>query len=406
MSSETTAPQSNRNSSGGKPAAPQNRTTVLHLAGNLELGAQSREIVDLSIQTHRSGWRPLIASAGGALVLEAERGAVRHTRLPLQTKSLFRAWRNRVKLERLIDKERPVLLHAHGVEVVALASKLALRKNLPLLIDLLEPLAVMPKQRKLLQLAAARGARFRVPSTFMAHHLRNDLKLETEHLYHVAPGVDLQWYEAVRVTPERINKLHQSWRIPEQATVLVMATPLATGYGHQTLLEALTSFTHTDIYAVLIGDDKTSPGMRAKIEKIVADSGLEGRVIMPESCTDWPAACWLASIITATNVMPRGQAPELLAAQAIGRPVIVTDCGANAELVKQNETAWVIPTDDRDALINALREALAMSPARRIDLALATRDFIGEHFPMEKWRDSIFGIYDAMLAQPTLAAAA
>ncbi len=406
MSSQTTAPQSNRNSSGGKPAAPQNRTTVLHLAGHLELGAQSREVVDLSIQTHRSGWRPLIASSGGALVLEAERCAVRHTRLPLMTKSFFKSWRNRVKLEKLIERERPVLLHAHGYEVIAVASKLAMRKNLPLLIDLIEPTPVTPKRRKLLQLAAARGARFRVPSAFMAHHLRNDLKLETEHLYHVPPGVDLQWFEAARVTPERASKLQQSWRLPEQATVLVTATPLATGYGHNALLDALTSFTNTDIYAVLIGDDLAAPGTRDKIEKMVADKGLEGRVIMPETCLDWPAACWLASIITATNVIPRGQAPELLAAQAIGRPVIVTDCGANAELVKKNETAWVIPPDDHEALVNALSEALAMSPARRIDLALATRDFVAEQFPMESWRDSIFGIYDSMLAPPPLAVAA
>jgi glycosyltransferase involved in cell wall biosynthesis len=135
----------------------------------------------------------------------------------------------------------------------------------------------------------------------------------------------------------------------------------------------------------------------------VIASGLEGKVIMPETCADWPAACWLASLIVATNAIPRGQAPELLAAQAIGRPVIVTTCGANAEMVKDGETAWVIPPDDKDALVAALSEALAMSAARRIDLALRTRDFVGNFFPMETWRDSIFELYDAMLAQPMIA---
>lgn len=406
MSTQTTSPHSSRNGPIGKPVASPNRTTILHLAGDLELNALSREIVDLSIQTHRAGWRPLVASSGGALVLEAERSAVRHTRLPLQTKSAFRSWRNRVKLEKLIERERPVLLHAHGYDVIAVASKLSVRRNLPLLIDLTEPAAVTPKQRKILQLAATRGAYFRVPSSFMLNHLKEDFKIETEHLHLVRPGIDLQWYEAVRVTPERINKLQQSWRLPEQSTVLVMATPLATGYGHAALLEALKAFTNTDIYAVLIGNDETSPGMRDRIEKMVAEKGLEGRIIMPETCTDWPAACWLASIITATNAVPRGQAPELLAAQAIGRPVIVTDCGANAELVKPNETAWVVPPDNHEALVAALQEAMAMSPAHRIDLALATRDFVDENFPMEAWRDAIFGLYDAMLLRPARAVAA
>ena len=399
--------QPTRNQSNRRPAtAPEHRTTILHLAGDLELGAQSRELVDLTVQTHRSGWRPLVASAGGALVLEAERSAVRHTRLPLKTKSFFRKWRNRVRLEKLIEKEHPVLIHAHGYDVIALATKLAVRKGLPLLIDLTEPAPVTPRQTKILHHAAAKGAHFRAPTNFMIKHLREDFKLQTERLHHIWPGIDLQWYEAVRVTPERINQLHRTWRLPEQSTVIIMATPMATGYGHKALLEALTAFENLDIYAILIGDDKASPGTRQEIEKMVEAKGLEGKIIMPEACLDWPAACWLASIIMATNAIPRGQGPELLAAQAIGRPVIVTDCGANAELVKKDETAWVVPPDDTDALVAALREALSMSPARRIDLALQTREFVGAHFPMETWRNGMFALYDAMLATPSLSAAA
>ncbi|HAX92273.1 MAG TPA: hypothetical protein DCY07_08770 [Rhodospirillaceae bacterium] len=384
-----------------KPAAPP-RTTVLHLTGDLEVGPLAREVVDLAIQTHRAGWRPLIVSAGGSMVLEAERAAVRHTAMPLKTRSLFFGWRNRVRTEKLIDRERPVLIHAHGYDVIALASKLSVKKHLPLLIDLTETMPVTKARRKLLQLAANRGARFRVPSAYMMKHLKEDFGLDTNYLYTILPGVDLQWFDAVRVTPERINQLYKMWRLPEQSTVIAMATPFAPGYGHKTLLEALTALKGTDLYLVLIGDDNMVPGTRASIEKEVIASGLEGKVIMPEACTDWPAACWLSSLIVATNAVPRGQGPELLAAQAIGRPVIVTDCGANAEMVKKGETAWVIPPEDKDALVAALREALAMSAARRIDLALRTRDFVGNFFPMETWRDSMFEMYDAMLAQPLL----
>ncbi|MFA4846308.1 MAG: glycosyltransferase [Patescibacteria group bacterium] len=386
--------------------APPKRTAVLHLVGELDLGAQARETVDLAIQTHRAGWRPLVASAGGALVMEAQRAAVRHTTLPLKTKSAFIGWRNRAHIEKLIENEKPVLIHAHGFDVVGLATKLAVRTRLPFLIDLTEPSPVTPARRKILQTAASRGARFRVPSSYMAEHLRNDLKIQTDFLYHISPGVDLQWYDAVRVTPERINQLYKLWRLPEQSTVIVMATPFATGYGHKMFLEALITLKNRDIYAILIGDDRAAPGTRAIIEDFIVANGLEGKVIMPEACTDWPAACWLSSLVIANNAVPRGQGPELLAAQAIGRPVIVTDCGANTEMVKDGETAWVIPKENSDTLIAALNESLAMSAARRIDLALRTRDFVNTFFPMEVWRDSIFELYDAMLAQPMIQAAA
>jgi len=338
--------------------------------------------------------------------MEAQRAAVRHTTLPLKTKSAFIGWRNRAHIEKLIENEKPVLIHAHGFDVVGLATKLAVRTRLPFLIDLTEPSPVTPARRKILQTAASRGARFRVPSSYMAEHLRNDLKIQTDFLYHISPGVDLQWYDAVRVTPERINQLYKLWRLPEQSTVIVMATPFATGYGHKMFLEALITLKNRDIYAILIGDDRAAPGTRAIIEDFIVANGLEGKVIMPEACTDWPAACWLSSLVIANNAVPRGQGPELLAAQAIGRPVIVTDCGANTEMVKDGETAWVIPKENSDTLIAALNESLAMSAARRIDLALRTRDFVNTFFPMEVWRDSIFELYDAMLAQPMIQAAA
>jgi len=97
---------------------------------------------------------------------------------------------------------------------------------------------------------------------------------------------------------------------------------------------------------------------------------------------------------------------ELLAAQSIGRPVIVTDCGANAEMVQSGETAWVVPPDNPEALKNALAEATQMTESQRIDLARRTRNFIDNTFPHDIWRDSMFDLYEAMLSCPMLKAPA
>jgi glycosyltransferase involved in cell wall biosynthesis len=389
-------PHTNIARSGMRPA----RTTILHLTADLEVGVGGREVVDLAIQSHRAGWRPIIASAGGPLVLEAERAAVRHTRMPINRQNLFARWRSRVQLEALVQRERPALIHAHGFESLAVALSVNKIHRQPLLVDLTEPAVVTRPLQKLLQALAMRGARFRVPSDYMVQHLQREFRLQSDFIYRIFPGIDLHWFDAARVTPERLQKLSHEWRLPEQATIIVMGTPLAPGYGHQQLLEALAKVQRPDTFAVMIGDDRTAPGTREEIEHLVTVHSLEGKVIMPENCADWPAACWLASVVVAANTAPRGQAMELLAAQAVGRPVIVTDCGANNELVQSGETAWVVPQDDKEALTQALAEALQMTEAQRIDLAMRTRDFIDAMFPQEIWRDSLFDVYSAMLEQP------
>lgn len=382
-------------------AAKAARAGILHLTSDLEIGQRAREVVDSAILAHRSGWRPIIASAGGALVTEAERTAVRHSAIPLNRHNVLANWRNRVQLEVLIQRERPALVHAHGFDMLAQACSLGAIHRLPILVDLSDPApALTPILLKTLQLAVSREARFRVPSEYMVRYMQQDCKLESDYLYHIPPGVDLRWYDAVRVTPERLQRLSALWRLPEQATVVIMATPLAPGYGHKNLLEAIARLKNDAIFLVMVGDDGAAPGTRAKLEKLIASSGLEGKVIMPENCADWPAACWLASLVVAINTVPRGHAPELLAAQAIGRPVIVSDCGANPEMVRGGETAWIVPNDDKNALDAALKEAVRMNAAQRIDLALRTRDFVAEVFPQDVWHDSLLELYRTMLPQP------
>ncbi|GEM_PF-753259 len=405
----SSSPQQSSRKNPGHNTAPQGttaprapRTTVLHLAPDLEISPESREVVDLAIQTHRAGWRPIVASAGGPLVLEAERAAVRHTRMPLNKRHFIAHWRTRMHLEALVQRERPTMIHAHGIETLSAAYSVASRRRIPLLIDLTDPLPVTKTNKKLLQSAVAHVARFRVPSDFMVRHLRDDFDLTTDYLYRIAPGVDMFWYDAQRVTPERLHALSQLWRLPEQATVIIMATPLAPGYGHKQLLEALMQIKRNDVFVVMVGTDRVAPGTRAEIERLVTSSGLEGKVVMPELCTDWPAACWLATIVVAVNTLPRGQAIELLAAQAIGRPVIVTDCGANAEMVQSGETAWVVALDNIEALRGALAEATQMTEMQRIDLAQRTRGFVNTLFPHDLWRDSMFDLYEAMLSCPML----
>src|SRR5271170_626663 len=127
--------QSSKKPMANKPSLRASRTTVLHLCADLEPGDPSRAAVDLAVLTQRAGWRALIASCGGLLVPEAERAAVRHTRMPLDENGVLASLRNRVRLSKLVQKERPVILHAHGIEAVKHACGIAHTHKIPLVAD-------------------------------------------------------------------------------------------------------------------------------------------------------------------------------------------------------------------------------------------------------------------------------
>ena len=378
-----------------RQAAP--RTVILHLATDVEPDDPGRETVDLAVLTQRAGWRALIASSGGRLVKIAERAAVRHRRIPLDGNALFSDWRSRIQLEALIQKEKPSIIHAHGIEAVTFAQALTRTHRMPLVADLTQPFPVTPRLQKLFTQMQGEAGMVRVPTEYMARSLQDKFGYPAEKIAQIPAGIDLTWHNAGFISPERLQKLSHLWRLPEQAAVVLVPMPLQPDMGHRVFLEALAKLKQESVFAVLIGSDRFSPGYALEVEGVLTRLGLTGRVVMPEFCLDWPAACWMASVVVAPNLAPRGQTPELLAAQAIGRPVIVTDTGAAREMVRSGETAWIVPPNDATALADAMIEAIRLTTDQRLIVAANTHDFVAETFPHTAWFNSLMDLYDSLL---------
>ncbi len=370
---------------------------VLHLCADLDYGDPARETVTLAVLTQRLGWRAMIASSGGALVTEAERAAVKHVRMPLDHHGVLSSWRNRVQLESLVQRERPVLIHAHGIATVAQACKLSLLHRLPLVIDITQPLADTPLTHRLIALMTQTSCAVRVPTRMMAKHLTSTFQINPAIITRVAPGIDLQSYNASGISAERLHNLSRLWRLPEQAIVALAPMPIEPNMGHAEILQALVQLKQENLYTVMVGGGRHSQLLRTELEQSIERLGLSGKVIMPETCTDWPAAFWLANMVIAANSAPRGQNMELLAAQALGRPVIVTSVGANEEMVMKGETAWVLPPDNVQELTKALREATRLNTDQRVNLADNTRYFIEDNFPQANWFNGMMEMYEGLM---------
>ena len=373
------------------------RTAVLHLSADIESSDPGRETVDLAILTHRLGWKSVIASGGGKLVNEAERAAVRHKRVPLNRKGIFAYWRSKILLDAVLQSERSSLIHAHGIETIAHAVRMSRANGIPMVADFTQPLAVTPHNKKLMDSLKTTRSSVRVPSEYMVKHLRDEFGIADESICLIHPGIDLQCFSVGFISPERLQKISHHWRLPEQASIILAPMPLEPDMGHRKFLEILRQMRDENIYAVLVGGERTPSPLRAEIEALIEAHGLSGKVIMPDDCPDLPAACWLSSVVVAPNQLPRGQNLELLAAQAIGRPVIITDVGANPEMVHRGETAWVVKSGDMNAMVSALREAITMTSDQRLGLAERTHNFIAEYFPQNAWFDSMMILYESLL---------
>ena len=113
----------------------------------------------------------------------------------------------------------------------------------------------------------------------------------------------------------------------------------------------------------------------ARLTAALRSAGLTDRARFASGVTDVAALLALVDVLLVPAVRPRAAMPLAAAAQAMGKPVIVTATGALPELVMPAVTGWLLPADDPGEIAWALNLALKMGDDVRDRVARRAREF-------------------------------
>ena len=120
---------------------------------------------------------------------------------------------------------------------------------------------------------------------------------------------------------------------------------------HDTLLRACHRLSHqgADCHLVIVGNGPEETRLKA----LTKDLGLDGQVRFIGRLPDVTAILSLFDIFVLSSIR-EGFANVILEAMAMGKPVVATDVGGNAEAVVHEETGLIVPPSSAEALSLAL----------------------------------------------------
>lgn len=132
----------------------------------------------------------------------------------------------------------------------------------------------------------------------------------------------------------------------------------------------------------------------------IARAGLSERIqflgeVPTETVPDWYQNVTI--MVACPRYEPFGITP--LEAMASGCAVVASRTGAFEHLVADGETGSVIPTDDVDALAEALR-ALMADPAKAIAMGHRGLERVSRHFSIEHEAAGISEVYQTLMSRP------
>lgn len=246
----------------------------------------------------------------------------------------------------------------------------------------------------------ARGERIIAISSFIRTHILQNYAVTPETIRLIHRGIDPTIFGPDRVNQPRMIQLAKQWRLPDDRLVILLPGRLTRWKGQLDLIDAVARLGRRDVSCVLVGSDQGRHRYRAELERRIAHHDLGGIVHLVDHCSDMAAAYMLATVVVSASREPEAFGRVIVEAQAMGRPVVVTDIGAVMETVIPGVTALVVPPGDPEAMARALNQALGMTLTERATQAERAMAHVAAHFSKDRMCRATLEVYRELAASP------
>ena len=374
----------------GRPPA------VLQVVPSLVSGGVERGTVDLAGALVASGWTAWVASSGGPMEHQLARVGARHLTLPLASKNPLVMRRNAALLQEIVRRHKIDIVHARSRAPAwsALAASRATGRRFVTTFHNAYATDLPLKRRY--NSVMARGDRVIAISQFVGDHAASVYGVGADRLRVIPRGVDLAEFDPLRVTGERVVGLATRWRVPDEATIVMLPGRLTRWKGGLDFIEAIARLGRRDLCCLLVGAEQRR-GFRRELEAAIARLGLIGMFRIIEDCRDMPAAYVLADVVVSASTDPEGFGRVIVEAQAMGRPVVATDHGGARETILPGVTGWLAPPADPAALAAAIGKALALDGAARAVFARQARAHVASGYTRDAMCARTIDVYEELL---------
>lgn len=194
-------------------------------------------------------------------------------------------------------------------------------------------------------------------------------------------------WDRVKSQPDAARRVRQEIGVPSDPLFCSVARldPLK---GLDVLLQAFADpRVPSHSYLLIVGDGP----QRTSLERLAISLGVRERCLFTGFRRD------VYDVIAACDVvvhpsLSEAQNQVIIEALALGRPVIATDVGAARDIVIPEESGWLVPPRDAEALAQSMGEAMA-SPAAAASYARAGEARVRSLYPIDRMISACEAVY-------------
>ncbi len=369
---------------------------VLQVLPALVTGGVERGTVEIADALVKSGFRSLVASAGGPMSEEVEAVGGTHFTLPLASKNPFTMLANVWRLARIIRKNKVAIVHARSRAPAWSAYFASKISGATFVTTFHNAYGAKTRIKRFYNSAMAKGARVIAISNFVADYAVGTYGVAKDILRVVPRGVDVEKFDPQKVGLLRVDELRHAWGLQEGRPVILLPGRLTRWKGHLVLVRALARLKRRDFICLFVGGGKNTP-YGQEVAQAIEHAGMNNNIRIIDVCKDMPAAYKIVDLVVVPSTRPEGFGRVVIEAQAMGVPVIATNHGGAKETVLSGRTGWLTEPDDAEDLARTIENVLSLTDEERNELSQNARKHIHEHFTTENMTSKTIEIYREVL---------
>jgi glycosyltransferase involved in cell wall biosynthesis len=387
-----------------RPQPTHDPIGVLIVVPTLDVGAADAGAVAMARILVKAGHRAVVVSRAGRLAADVTAAGAQFIPLTMAGIDPIMMLRNAFALRRIAREHRCDVIHAHGRAAAWSALIAARLLGVPFVTTWYKGFREQNIFKHLYNGVMARGDKVMAVSEQLAQLVNDRYGTPWERIAVVPYSIDFERFDPAQVARERIEAARRSWGIARDTKVILVTGRILRRKGHHVMVRAaqrLKDMGFKDFLCVFVGEDRGHTHYTGELWDLVLATGTMDVIRMAAPVADMPAAYAAASVVVSAAVQPEGLQRAILEAQAMARPVVVSDLGAGADVVLTTPavpegriTGLRFAAGDDAALAATLVRLFSMPEPTRRAMGARGHDWVCGHFDPEAVAEQALRLYD------------
>lgn len=358
--------------------------SVLQVAtGFPSWGGTELHILNLSEQLQKRGYDVTVACRPGRWV-EEKATAMGLPTVPIRVMRQH-DWQDFALLRQFLREHKTDVLHVHWSSDIVVPGYAALREHIP--VRIMSRHMPYPFKSRAGSWLYSRFLYTRlVPVSNSVREALIKAGVPDRKIQVIHHGTDVEAF--AHITEER-REMRASLGIPEDRVAVGIVGRIAPEKGHAVLLEAFGKVhTRYPLQLVVVGNGPDEELIRNR----AAQMGLADKVLFTGFRDDVNNVINALDVVAVPSTWNEPCSAVVQQGMALSKPILGTRAGGTPEMVVDDETGFLVPPSDPDALADALAR-LAGDAFLRKRLGAAGKERVEELFSLRVMTDKIEALY-------------